>query len=144
MQQLIATTAPALSGMPLPSLGPQLSFESAFTRRAIILSYCVVVLLALPIWWTTTSIDRLSLPAARVAAQQNREVRALCLPNHALPCLILVQLVFPVHVHLDTYDRAGFINAGLLAQQAQGLLDADVVMQEANGIRVQVSSEPTT
>ena len=52
----------------------QLSFEQPRTRRYIIASYWLVVLLAIPLWWKTTSIDRLSLPASRVYAQRKREV----------------------------------------------------------------------
>ncbi|KAI0370586.1 hypothetical protein BV20DRAFT_943936 [Pilatotrama ljubarskyi] len=51
-----------------------LCFESVVTRRLIIASYWAVVLLAIPLWWKTTSIERLSLPASRVHAQRNREL----------------------------------------------------------------------
>ncbi|TCD70687.1 GPI transamidase component [Steccherinum ochraceum] len=43
-----------------------LSFESIFTRRRIVISYWLVILFAIPIWWKTTSIDRLSLPESQV------------------------------------------------------------------------------
>lgn len=52
----------------------QLCFESVRTRRLIIASYWAVVLLAIPLWWKATSIERLSLPASRVYAQRSREV----------------------------------------------------------------------
>ncbi|CAL1699248.1 unnamed protein product [Somion occarium] len=44
----------------------KLTFESVFTRRKILAAYWLVVLLAVPLWWKYTSIDRLSLPEARV------------------------------------------------------------------------------
>ncbi|KAI0066818.1 hypothetical protein BV25DRAFT_1795711 [Artomyces pyxidatus] len=43
-----------------------LFFEQPRTRRTIVTSYWIVVLLALPLWWSTTSIERLSLPVSRV------------------------------------------------------------------------------
>ncbi|KAI0355923.1 hypothetical protein OH77DRAFT_1511316 [Trametes cingulata] len=64
----------------------QLCFESVRTRRLIIASYWAVVLLAIPLWWKTTSIERLSLPASRVYAQRGRE------------------LVFPVEVNLEAKE----------------------------------------
>ncbi|KAI0806266.1 phosphatidylinositol-glycan biosynthesis class S protein-domain-containing protein [Irpex lacteus] len=46
----------------------KLFFQSSTTRRRIIASYWVVIILAIPIWWRITSIDRLSLPESRVSA----------------------------------------------------------------------------
>ncbi|KAI8972834.1 phosphatidylinositol-glycan biosynthesis class S protein-domain-containing protein [Trametes punicea] len=59
----------------------QLCFESVRTRRLIIASYWAVVLLAIPLWWKTTSIERLSLPVSRVYAQRNRELQFLAEVN---------------------------------------------------------------
>ncbi|KAK0192807.1 phosphatidylinositol-glycan biosynthesis class S protein-domain-containing protein [Armillaria mellea] len=44
-------------------------FQSQRVRRLIIASYWVVILLATPLWWHTTSIERLSLPTAQVQYQ---------------------------------------------------------------------------
>ena len=44
-----------------------LAFESPRTRRQVISSYWALILLAVPLWWHTTSIERLPLPTARVA-----------------------------------------------------------------------------
>ncbi len=44
-------------------------FQSHRVRRLIIVSYWVVILLATPLWWHTTSIERLSLPTAQVQYQ---------------------------------------------------------------------------
>jgi hypothetical protein len=40
---------------------PQTTFQSNGTRRSIIASYWAVILLTLPLWWYTTSIERLPL-----------------------------------------------------------------------------------
>lgn len=55
----------------------ELAFESVQTRRLIIASYWVVILLAIPLWWQSTSIPRLALPRKRVEAQQDTEVLAV-------------------------------------------------------------------
>jgi len=55
-----------------------LSFESRRTRVWILTSYLVIVILALPLWWSTTSIERLSLPVSRVDALSGKEVSLLC------------------------------------------------------------------
>lgn len=52
----------------------RLSFESAWTRRKILASYWIAVILAIPLWWKITSIDRLSLPGARVRSLDGKEV----------------------------------------------------------------------
>ncbi|GJE85189.1 GPI transamidase component PIG-S [Phanerochaete sordida] len=51
----------------------RITFESTRNRRRIIASYWFIVILALPLWWRTTSIDRLSLPEsrARVLAEKH-------------------------------------------------------------------------
>lgn len=47
-------------------------FQSPNVRRLIIISYWAAVMLALPLWWSTTSIQRLALPNARVNAESQR------------------------------------------------------------------------
>ncbi|KAF8326916.1 phosphatidylinositol-glycan biosynthesis class S protein-domain-containing protein [Amanita rubescens] len=44
-------------------------------RRTIIASYWLVVFLALPLWWYTTSIVRLALPTARVTFHAQNSLR---------------------------------------------------------------------
>ncbi|KAL0572815.1 GPI transamidase component [Marasmius crinis-equi] len=44
-------------------------FQHDNVRRSIISSYWIVIFLALPLWWKTTSIERLSLPSSEVYAQ---------------------------------------------------------------------------
>lgn len=51
----------------------KLFFQADSIRRSIISAYWLIILLALPLWWSTTSIERLSLPSSRVASQaQNK------------------------------------------------------------------------
>lgn len=47
-------------------------FQSPNVRRLIILSYWAVVVLAIPLWWSTTSIQRLALPNVRVNVESQR------------------------------------------------------------------------
>ncbi|EKM57603.1 uncharacterized protein PHACADRAFT_192749 [Phanerochaete carnosa HHB-10118-sp] len=61
----------------------KITFESTQNRRRIIASYWLIVILALPLWWKTTSIDRLSLPDGRARALTEKH------------------LSFPVHVKLE-------------------------------------------
>ncbi|KAF8960324.1 phosphatidylinositol-glycan biosynthesis class S protein-domain-containing protein [Flammula alnicola] len=43
-----------------------LFYQKDELRRSIIVSYWIVILLAFPLWWYTTSIERLTLPSGRV------------------------------------------------------------------------------
>ena len=52
-----------------------LLFEQSWVRRWIFGSYLALILFALPLWWRTTSIERLSLPTLRVDALSGKEVR---------------------------------------------------------------------
>jgi len=52
-----------------------LFFQYDKIRRSIIASYWLIIFLALPLWWNTTSIERLPLPSPNVYAQQERELR---------------------------------------------------------------------
>ncbi|TDL18765.1 hypothetical protein BD410DRAFT_774718 [Rickenella mellea] len=50
------------------------AFQSESIRRRVLTSYWIVVLLALPLWWYSTSIQRLSLPNSRVHAQESKQL----------------------------------------------------------------------
>ena len=50
-------------------------FQSRKTRWSILAAYWAVILLALPLWWTTTSIQRLSLPTSRVEDLARKDLR---------------------------------------------------------------------
>jgi GPI-anchor transamidase subunit S len=64
----------------------QLSFQSTGVRRAVIGSYWIVILAAIPLWWYTTSITRLSLPTQRVRSlsQQNLQLPVCLQLDHGL------------------------------------------------------------
>lgn len=100
-----------------------LAFESPLTRRSIIASYFLVILLALPLWWNTTSIERQALPISRVSAQTGRE------------------LLFPVHVAVNT--SASDINAGVLAQEVQRYVNRNEDFTR-DGLELRVSSDAAT
>lgn len=46
-----------------------LFFQADTIRRYIIGSYWLIIILALPLWWSTTSIERLSLPTSHVISR---------------------------------------------------------------------------
>ena len=67
-----------------------LFFQRDATRRSVIASYWLVIILALPLWWHTTTIHRLSLPSSRVEAIARNELLipiSICLVtnDHSLP-----------------------------------------------------------
>ncbi|KAI0754377.1 phosphatidylinositol-glycan biosynthesis class S protein-domain-containing protein [Daedaleopsis nitida] len=95
----------------------RLCFESDRTRRYIISSYWLVILLAIPLWWQTTSIDRLALPASRVQAERQREV------------------LFPVTVNLEGKDGE---DASHTARMVQSWLQLgeDAALENAINITV--------
>lgn len=77
-----------MSGMDPPLR--DLFFQRDATRRSIIASYWLVIILALPLWWYTTTIHRLSLPSSRVEAIARNELLipiSICLVtnDHSLP-----------------------------------------------------------
>ena len=51
-----------------------IAFQSDSTRRRILLSYLIVFIVGIPLWWVTTSLTRLPLPEARVKALEPRKV----------------------------------------------------------------------
>jgi hypothetical protein len=67
----------------------RLFYQSDYNRRLIIVSYWAVIILAIPLWWYTTSIQRLSLPASRVHSHAANRLR------------------FPVRINLEnTHDAS--------------------------------------
>jgi Phosphatidylinositol-glycan biosynthesis class S protein len=45
---------------------PAIPFQLPKTRLRIVASYWLIFILGLPLWWITTSIERLALPVERV------------------------------------------------------------------------------
>ncbi|RDX43117.1 hypothetical protein OH76DRAFT_1410447, partial [Lentinus brumalis] len=97
----------------------QLCFENVRTRRYIIASYWLVVILAIPLWWKTTSIERLALPASRVHAASRREI------------------LFPVTVNLETKDDT---DAAAAAQGVKFWLEMDRAVGLASAVDISVTT----
>lgn len=52
-----------------------LFYQSNAVKRSIIASYWIVILLAVPLWWYTTSIQRLSLPTSRIHSHAQKHLK---------------------------------------------------------------------
>lgn len=65
----------------------KLFYQTDKTRRSIVIAYWSIIILAIPLWWYTTSIERLSLPSRHVHQQAK---------NH---------LQLPVRICLQTVDK---------------------------------------
>ena len=100
-----------------------LAFESPLVRRSIIASYFLVILLALPLWWKTTSIERQALPVSHVFEQTKRE------------------LLFPIHVALGTTVPG--TNTKKLEAEVQRYVDKNEDFRRS-GVQVRVSSSAAT
>lgn len=50
-------------------------FQADHVRRSIIVAYWLTIIVSLPLWWYTTSIERLSLPSSRVIEQAHHNFR---------------------------------------------------------------------
>ena len=64
-----------------------LFYQKDELRRSIIIAYWIVIIFAFPLWWTTTSIQRLSLPSSRVQDESRRRLElpiAICVESHDL------------------------------------------------------------
>lgn len=60
--------------LPAPRDPSLLFYQKDYLRRSIIIAYWIVIILALPLWWSTTSIKRLSLPSTRLLEQTQRRL----------------------------------------------------------------------
>jgi len=78
-------------------------FQSRKLRWSILAAYWAVILLALPLWWTTTSIQRLSLPTARVEHLARKDLR------------------FPIDIVLDSSSG---VDTKVLSAKLQNLVNA--------------------
>ncbi|KAF5379200.1 hypothetical protein D9615_005907 [Tricholomella constricta] len=63
------------SNSPLARDPSTLFFQADYVRRSIISAYWLIIILALPLWWHTTSIERLSLPSSQVNEQIGHDLR---------------------------------------------------------------------
>ncbi|KAF8889674.1 phosphatidylinositol-glycan biosynthesis class S protein-domain-containing protein [Infundibulicybe gibba] len=76
-------------------------YQSTNIRRLIILSYWIVILFSVPLWWSTTSIERLSLPTSRVHSHAHNRLK------------------IPITIHLQNLEGTDFLNS----DELQGLVD---------------------
>lgn len=66
------TTSYSESGLKDPS---KLIFQTPSLRRTIILAYWIIIILAIPLWWSATSIERLSLNTAHILELGKTELK---------------------------------------------------------------------
>jgi phosphatidylinositol glycan class S len=99
--------------LPQPSLRDpaKLFYQTDKTRRSIVLAYWSIVILTVPLWWYTTSIERLSLPSRHVHQQAENHLQ--------LPVRICLQTV---DEHLSGSVRTSFAdNISFERQRWRGL-----------------------
>jgi hypothetical protein len=89
----------------------KLFYQTDKTRRSIVIAYWSIIILAAPLWWYTTSIERLSLPSRHVHQQAENHLQ--------LPVRICLQTV---DEHLSGSVRTSFAdNLSLEPQRWRGL-----------------------
>lgn len=89
----------------------KLFYQSDRTRRSIVIAYWTIIIVAIPLWWYTTSIERLSLPSHHVHQQAKNHLQ--------LPVRICLQTA---DEHLsDSVRRSFAVNISLEPQWWRGL-----------------------
>ena len=96
-------------------------FQSRKVRWSILAAYWAVILLALPLWWTMTSIQRLSLPTPRVEDLTRRDLR------------------FPVDIVLDSSSG---VDTKTLSVKLQSLVNVRLSPDVRSWFDVHVHPEP--
>lgn len=126
----------AQGAVPVPPIDiSKITFETVSNRRRIIASYWLVVLFAIPLWWKTTSIDRLSLPESRVHGFVGKQVCVVsCASGGCLTRVALLQLSFPVNINVRAEQNEQAAHA-----LSEGLRRYIVPIAESNGIAVNVN-----
>lgn len=81
----------------------KLFYQKDTTRRYIISAYWLIIVLAIPLWWSTTSIERLSLPSNRVTSQARSHLR------------------IPIRLNIDT-EHNGYLLTVRLKEYMEGLV----------------------
>lgn len=129
------TMDPPTTNSPVPPTREQdglrdpstLFFQKDTTRRSIIASYWLVFLLASPLWWYTTSIQRLSLPTSRVQTQSRK------------------QLHLPVSVRVDTSNTRITDSEAFIIELQQLLRErATRAPEQWQGIELRISDAKAT
>lgn len=91
------------NGIPRLRDPSKLFYQQDITRRYIISAYWFIIVLALPLWWSTTSIERLSLPSSRVTSQARSHLR------------------IPIRLNIDA-EHNGHLLAASLTESIHGLI----------------------
>lgn len=99
----------------------QIFFQSRKVRWSILAAYWAVILLAVPLWWTTTSIQRLSLPTSRVVDLAQKSLR------------------FPVDIVLDSSSG---VDTKALSVKLQSLINARLSPDIRARLDVHVHPDP--
>ncbi|KAF9788052.1 phosphatidylinositol-glycan biosynthesis class S protein-domain-containing protein [Thelephora terrestris] len=95
--------------------------QSRKVRWSILAAYWAVILLALPLWWTTTSIQRLSLPTSRVEDLSREDLR------------------FPVDI---TLNPSTGVDVNALSVKLRGLINARLGPDVRSWLNVNVHPNP--
>jgi hypothetical protein len=98
-------------------------FQSKKVRWSILAAYWIVIIFALPLWWTTTSIQRLSLPTSRVEDLSRRDLR------------------FPVNIVLDSSTG---VDTKTISTKLQGLVNARLSPGVRARLDVRVHPDPVS
>ena len=96
-------------------------FQSRKVRWSILTAYWVIILLAVPLWWTTTSIQRLSLPTSRVEDLARKDLR------------------FPINIVLDSSSG---VDTKALSTKLRGLINARLSPDIKTWLDVHVHPDP--
>ncbi|KAK7044600.1 GPI transamidase component PIG-S [Favolaschia claudopus] len=96
----------------------RLFYQSDYIRRLIIASYWLFIIAAIPLWWHITSIERLSLPTARVHAQAANHLR------------------FPVQIQLENVQDPS------ISTSLQKLLDDRIHKSQGLDVQVRHQNDP--
>jgi len=83
-----------------------LFYQSSAVKRSVIASYWIVILFSIPLWWYTTSIQRLILPRSRIYFHAQRQLR--------VPVDICVEDDNVAHIIQSIFEKRIVDNPGYL------------------------------
>ena len=99
----------------------RICFQSKKVRWSILAAYWAVIILALPLWWSTTSIQRLSLPTSRVEDLARKDLR------------------FPIDIVLDSSSG---VDTKALSVKLQSLVNARLSPDVRAWLNLRVHPDP--